>query len=58
MEAHHVGWDDFRSLLKLKSLFSYMRELYSRRILGDTFMGAYHTIFDYGNLQLGFAEAA
>ncbi|KAL2941742.1 Aspartic proteinase [Bienertia sinuspersici] len=27
-------------------------------ILGDIFMGAYHTIFDYGNLQLGFAEAA
>uniref|UniRef100_A0A7C9DR31 Peptidase A1 domain-containing protein n=1 Tax=Opuntia streptacantha TaxID=393608 RepID=A0A7C9DR31_OPUST len=27
-------------------------------ILGDTFMGVYHTIFDYGNLQLGFAEAA
>lgn len=27
-------------------------------ILGDIFMGVYHTIFDYGNLQLGFAEAA
>ncbi|KAJ8447138.1 hypothetical protein Cgig2_022867 [Carnegiea gigantea] len=27
-------------------------------ILGDIFMGLYHTIFDYGNLQLGFAEAA
>lgn len=27
-------------------------------ILGDIFMGVYHTVFDYGNLQLGFAEAA
>ncbi|KAK4282683.1 hypothetical protein QN277_014030 [Acacia crassicarpa] len=27
-------------------------------ILGDIFIRVYHTVFDYGNLQLGFAEAA
>ncbi|XP_028793028.1 aspartic proteinase A1-like isoform X1 [Neltuma alba] len=27
-------------------------------VLGDVFMRAYHTVFDYGNLQVGFAEAA
>ncbi|KAI3765230.1 hypothetical protein L2E82_15258 [Cichorium intybus] len=27
-------------------------------VLGDLFMRRYHTIFDYGNLRVGFAEAA
>ena len=29
-----------------------------RRILGDVFLGAYHSVYDFGKERIGFAEAA
>jgi len=28
------------------------------RVVGDIFLQAYHTVFDYANLRIGFAESA
>ncbi|KAM6565683.1 hypothetical protein CsatA_024811 [Cannabis sativa] len=32
--------------------------MYNCRVLGNLFLGAYHTVFDFGNSQIGFAKAA
>lgn len=46
----------------LHYITSNMYDIHSRfyfcRVLGDAFLRAYHTVFDFGNLQIGFAESA
>ena len=37
---------------------SFLLKLHNHRILGDVFMRVYHTVFDSGDLQIGFAVAA
>lgn len=31
--------------------------IYMCRVFGDIFLQAYHTVFDYGNVRIGFAES-
>lgn len=44
-------------LLLFLIVSSFMHISSVRRILGAIFMEAYHTVFDFGNLRVGFAEA-